>query len=164
MRIKVVTIVLVSVAITFLFMLVVLKGPGQSVSYTGAIVATTNLNTQSAAIGPITLYAVPGNATGLYKVVWSSAITRAATTSSVLGGANGFRVTYTDPNDSVVKTTEFATPLISDGANTTGVTIGESLGAYCKGGTNLQYSMGYTSSGATAMQYDISVRVIYEGP
>ena len=122
-----------------------------------SLVAQANLVTQGAAIAATTLYAIPASGAGMYRVSWVASITRAATVSSVLGGTNGFQLKFTDPNDSVVKTT--AMQVISSAANTTGTTISGTFNAYCKGSTNLQYLMDWTSAGATSMQYDLSIRV-----
>jgi hypothetical protein len=131
-----------------------------------AIYAKSNLTTQAAAIAATTIYAVPNTANrtrpGMYRVAYCAAITQAATTSCTLGGANGFQVIYTDINDSVVKTSNPTTPVISS-VNATGTTISGDVYAYAKLGTNIQYSFGYTSSGATAMQYDLNVYVEFLG-
>jgi hypothetical protein len=131
-----------------------------------SLVAKSNLTAQAAAASSITIYAVPNTATrtrpGMYRIAYCAAITQAATTSCTLGGANGFQVIYTDINDSVVKTSNPTTPVISS-VNATGTTISGDVYAYAKLGTNIQYSFGYTSSGATAMQYDLNVYVEFLG-
>jgi len=106
---------------------------------------------------PRTIYGVPATGQGMYRVSWVAAITTAASTSSVLGGTNGFQVIYTDPADSVVKTSNPAT-VTNSSANTTATSISGNFNAYCKASTNLQWSFGYTSVGATAMVYDIHVK------
>lgn len=119
--------------------------------------AKSDLTAQSAAIAATTLYAVPSTGAGMYRVSWVATITTAASTSSVLGGTNGFQLKYTDPTDSVVKTT--AAPIITSAANTTGTSISGVLVAYCKASTNLQYTMDYTSVGGTSMVYDMNIKV-----
>jgi len=144
---------------------------GQINSYNGvatagagvaSIVAVANLTAQSAAITPTTLYAVPASGTGFYRVSWVATVTTAATISSSLGGTAGFQLVYTDADDAVVKTSNPTTPTISAG-NTTATSISGTFNAYCDPSTNLQYSFGYTSSGATAMQYNLHISVEYLG-
>lgn len=126
----------------------------------GIVVAQVDLVTQSAAITATTLYAVPAGCSGIYKVDWVATVTRAATTSSVLGGTNGFQVDYTDADDSVVKTTP-GTVTAGVGNNATNSTAtGTITGSYtvfAKASTNIQYLMGYTSVGATSMQYNLHI-------
>ena len=129
-----------------------------------SLVAVSNLTGQTAAIGATTIYAVPSTGAGLYRVSFLATITTAATTSSTLGGTTGAQVRFTDPNDSVVKTTTAinANAQISQ-ANTTATAVSIVLLAYCKASTNLQYLYGYTSSGATPMAYDLNIIVEYLG-
>lgn len=126
------------------------------------LVATANLTAQSAAKTSTTLYAVPSNGQGLYEVAYVATVTTAASTSSVLGGTNGFQLTFTDPNDSVAKTSNHGT-VISSAGNTTATTISGVFAAYCKASTNLQYAFDYTSVGGTAMQYDLRVTATFIG-
>lgn len=124
------------------------------------LVAEVNLTGQTAAIGATTLYAVPSTGAGLYRVSWVASITTAATTSSVLGGTNGFQVRYTDPTDSVVKTSNPTTvTAFTSAGNTTATTVSGCFVANCKLSTNLQYLYDYTSVGATAMTFKLSIRV-----
>jgi hypothetical protein len=118
--------------------------------------ATVDLTAQSAAITATTAYAT--TATGMYRVSWSAAITTAASTSSVLGGTNGFQILYTSPTDSVVKTTVSGNSVTSAG-NTTGTAVGGTEVVYAKTGTNIQYQYDYTSVGGTAMVYEIHLKV-----
>lgn len=118
--------------------------------------AQTNLTAQGAAIAATTLYAVPSTGVGLYRVCYVASITRASTTSSVLGGTAGFQIRYTDADDSVVKTT--ANAAVTSSLNTTGTTISGCQIANAKASTNLQYLFDYTSVGVTSMQYNLHVR------
>lgn len=118
--------------------------------------ASSDLTAQSAAITATTLYAAAS--TGAYRISWSAAITTAATVSSVLGGTNGFQVTYTSPTDSVSKTTVSGASVTS-AANTTGTATSGTLIVYAKTGTNISYTFDYTSSGVTAMQYELHITV-----
>jgi hypothetical protein len=118
-------------------------------------VAVSNLTAQTAAIAATTIYAVP--ATGYYRVSWNADLTTAASSSSTLGGANGFQVIYTSPTDSLVKTT-IADTVNTSTANTTGTAVSGSRTVYAQTGTNLQYSFGYTSSGQP-MGYQLHIVV-----
>lgn len=120
---------------------------------------TVDLTAQSAAIGTTTLYAVPASGVGPYRVSVYAKITTAGGISSVLGGTNGFQLTWTDPTDSTTPTVAIV-DLSSSALNantTTTVYLGSSV-IYTKASTNIQYAFDYTSAG-TAMQYKISIRV-----
>lgn len=123
-----------------------------------SLIASTSATNQTAAISASTIYAVPASGQGMYRVSWSAMINTAASTSSILGGATGFQLTYTDPADNVVKTSN-PTTVTSSAANTTATAISGTFNAFCKLSTNLQYSFGYTSVGATPMAYCIYVYV-----
>lgn len=134
---------------------------------TGPItVATVDLTAQAAAISATTMYAVPSSGAGMYRVSWVATVTQAATTSSTLGGAGGFQVLHTFGG--VVKTSPLpGAP--SAGANqaysqtnqgnTTASMISGCIVVYADASTNIQYQMGYTSSGATPMQFSLNVKV-----
>lgn len=122
--------------------------------------ATVDLTAQGAAIAATTLYAVPASGAGRYRVNWVASVTRAATTSSVLGGANGFQLKYTDADDSVVKTSNPTTvTAFTSAGNTTATSVSGSFIANCKASTNLQYLFDYASVGATTMQYNLHIVV-----
>ena len=130
-----------------------------------SLVATIDLTTQGAAIAAGTaLYAVPAAGAGLYRVVCYAKITQAATTSSVLGGTNGFQLTWTDPTDSANPTATFgdASSVSLSGNATTTIYVTSAVVA-CKASTNLQYGFDYTSVGVTPMQFKISIKVEYLG-
>jgi hypothetical protein len=119
-------------------------------------IVAIDLTAKSAAITATTAYATI--ATGMYRVSWSATITTAASTSSVLGGTNGFQILYTSPTDSVVKTT-VAGNSVTSAANTTGTAVGGTEVVYAKTGTNIQYQYDYTSVGVTAMVYELHLKV-----
>ena len=121
-----------------------------------------NLTAQAAAITATTLYAVTASNPGVYRVSWDAVVTQAATTSSTLGGANGFQVTYTDA-DTGVSVTTAASPTST--GNTVGTTaIGGTLPPInVKASTTIQFTFGYTSSGATPMQFALHPRLEYLG-
>jgi len=128
-----------------------------------ATCATVDLTAQGAAISATTIYAVPASGAGNYRISFAAKVTQAATTSCVLGGANGFQLVYTDANDSVVVTTPAAVPFNSTTTLlTTNTTQNQYSGvviARCKASTNLQYVFGYTSVGATPMQFALHIVV-----
>jgi len=127
-----------------------------------AILASSLLTAQAAAITATTIYAVPAAGVGLYRISYVATITTAGTTS-VLGGATGFQVIYTNGNgDTVVKTSNPTTPNVSSG-NTTGTQISGVVLAYAKASTNLQYAFGYTPGSPTAGAYDLAVYVEWLG-
>jgi flagellar hook-basal body complex protein FliE len=125
-----------------------------------AAVAQVDLTGQSAAIAASTAYAVPAGGQGVYSIAWVATVTQAATTSSVLGGGTAFQCVFTDPDDSVVKTSSPTTATAyTTAGNTTGDTVSGVVVARCKASTALQYSFGYTSVGGTSMQYNLHVVV-----
>lgn len=124
----------------------------------GSPISQILLTAQTAAITATLLYAVPASGIGLYRVTWGASITRAATTSSTLGGTTGLQIQYTDSTDSVVKTTNPTSPPISAG-NTTATSVGGSFLIKAKASTNINYLMGYTTLGTTTMQYDLSIAI-----
>lgn len=131
--------------------------------------ASVDLTGQAAAVGPTTILAVPAGQGGQYKISWSAKVTTADTTSSTLGGATGFRVGYTDTDDSVALTTPAwwgggnngAAPTSAAGNATSTQASGEVV-VNAKAGTNIQYSFDYTSLAApstVAMLYSLHITV-----
>jgi len=117
--------------------------------------ATVDLTAQTAAISGHALY-TPA-ASGMFRVTWAAAITTADTTASVLGGTNGFQVTFTSPTDSVSKTT-VAGNSITSSANTTGTALGGGIVVYAKTGVAMTFSYGYTATTGN-MAYELHVKV-----
>ena len=130
-------------------------GNGQSV-IRGVHDSTAN----SAAKTATTLYAVPAANGGTYRVSFVAKVTRAATTSSVLGGTGAFQAIYTDADDSVVVTTGTITNVSGSTltGNTTQIVYSGTVTLNAKASTNIQFTFGYTSVGATTMQYNLHVR------
>ncbi len=95
--------------------------------------------------------------TGTYRISIVANITQNATVSSTLGP---FQIQFTDPQDSLTKTSLAANSL-STTANTTGTTISSVLCAHCLAGTAIKLSIGYTSvvTGANGLFYDYHVRI-----
>lgn len=128
--------------------------------------ATVDLTTQSANIAATTLYAVPASGAGMYRITWSAKVTTPATTSCVLGGANGFQIGYTDADDSVAVTTPAwwgggnnGLAPNSAAVNTTQNQLSGEVIVNAKASTNITFSFGYTSVGVTAMQYSLHVKL-----
>jgi hypothetical protein len=125
--------------------------------------ATVDLTGQTAAISATTLYAVPSGGAGMYRISFVAKVTTPATTSSTLGGAGGFQVTYTDQDDSTVVTTPSGLVYNSSTANlalnTTQAVYSGMIVVNAKASTNIQYAIGYTSSGATPMAYNLHIKL-----
>jgi hypothetical protein len=117
--------------------------------------ATVDLTAQTAAISGGALY-TPA-ASGMFRITWTADITTADTTASILGGTNGFQVTYTSPTDSVSKTT-VAGNSVTSAANTTGTAVGGCLVVYAKTGVATTYSYGYTATTGN-MAYELHIKV-----
>lgn len=148
---------------------------GKHVSYGGVAlvgqglgpeVAQVDLTAQAAAITTTTLYAVPAAGAGQYRVSYGAKVTTAATTSSQLGALT---VTWTDPDGVAISST---VPVINNGgtvastdtANTTSAHVnGFPLMLNAKASTNIQYAMAYASVGATAMQYNLHIKLEFLG-
>lgn len=121
-------------------------------------VATVSLTAQSAAIGATTIYTP--TADGLYEIFWVATITTAATTSSLIGP---FQYKFTNASDNVVKTWPSGNTNQINQTNTNSTATGIISGSQymkVKASTAIQYVMGYTTSGATAMVYDLSITII----
>ncbi len=119
-------------------------------------VAAVDLLLQSDTINETTLYAVPSNGAGLYRVSWVASCATAASDASLLGGESGLQIRYTDADDSRVKT---SSTVVNSSANTTGTCISGVVTAYCKASSNINFLMGYTSSGNPVMQYNLHIRL-----
>jgi hypothetical protein len=119
------------------------------------VVEEVNLEAQGAAIAATVLY--PVTETDFYEIGWNAAVTRAATSSSKLGD---FAIKYTNPADSVEKTTSNQNNVTASTGNTTANCISGTYTIYAKAGTDISYIMGYTSVGATSMLYSLDIRVI----
>jgi hypothetical protein len=140
-----------------------------SITFPNPVVLPFHAATQSAAITAQSLSAsLPYS--GAYRVSWYAVVTQAATTNSTLGGSTGFQLVYTD-TDTNASATSPAAGAPTAGSNLAysqtnqGNTVGDSASGVitinAKTGTSLAFDFGYTSSGATVMQYAITVRVEY---
>lgn len=125
-------------------------------------VAQTNFLAQNAAITTTTIYAVPANAVGNYRISWNAKITTADLASSTLGALT---LVYTDPDNVAITITAGA--LISAGtvattstANTTStVLFGIPLTINCKASTNITAAMAYASGTANVMTYNLNIKI-----
>jgi len=112
--------------------------------------ATVDLTAQTAAIGTTTLYAVPATGAGMYRISYTAKVTTAASTSSTLGVLT---VGYTDA-DATTPTIVGAT----NTGNTTTSLVQDTVIVYAKASTNITYAMGYITSGATPMAYNLHIK------
>lgn len=132
-----------------------------------SVVATVDLTNQSAAITATIIYTPV--ASGMFRISYVAAVTTAATTSSILGGTTGLRISYTDPDDSVGKSSPIpgasaagvnqAFDSYNNQANTTNAQMSGVIVVNAKVGVAIQYAIGYTSVGVTAMVYNLHIKV-----
>lgn len=125
--------------------------------------ATVDLATQAAAIAATTIYTP--TATGLFRISIYLQVTRAATTSSILGGATGVVITYNDGDGNVAQSdtaalaTTTGTIAITAAGNTTATNLEGTMVIYARTGVAIQYAIGYTSVGVTTMQFAAHLKV-----
>lgn len=128
--------------------------PGGGVSGTDLIQGSITLTAQGAAIPPTVLFTPPTGRGGQYQISYTAKVTQVATTSSSLGGANGFQVSYADMND----LQELLTP-------PTPVNAGNALSTQISGvivanpaeNTDVTFQLDYASVGTTPMQFSLEV-------
>lgn len=125
--------------------------------------AKADLTAQTAAKTATTIFTP--DSTAMYRVSVYLQVTTAATTSSILGGATGVVITYKDGDGNVsqsntmaLSTTAGATATTSAG-NTTTTNLTGSIVVYAIFNQPIQYAIGYTSVGGTAMQYAAHLKV-----
>jgi hypothetical protein len=114
--------------------------------------ATVDLTAQSASISSATLYAVPASGAGVYRISYYMKVTQAATTSSSVTLTLG----WTDRDDSTVASVVVPTP--ANATDSTSIVSG-TLVVDAALSTNLTYLTTYASTGATAMQYKLRLKV-----
>lgn len=121
--------------------------------------ANFNAVVQAANIGATTVYAVPGDRAGLYRVSAYAVVTQAATTSSTLPNVG---VLWTDNDANVALSANTVTS--SNNANAPGAFGNGDAVISARAGTNIQFqTSNYASSGATPMQYAVHLRLEYLG-
>ena len=122
---------------------------------------------QAAAVTSSLLYAVPATQTQvvLYRIKFYLKVTRAATTSSTLGALT---ITFTDASDSVAQSvvalggTQTGAAGTTNTGNSTVSVLQGTLTVNAKAGTNINFAIAYTSSGATTMQFEYHLAVAQE--
>lgn len=125
--------------------------------------ATVDLTGQSAAKAATTLY-TPA-ATGMFRITVYLQITTAASTSSILGGATGVVITYNDGDGNVAQSDTVAlqsaagTIVTTVNTNTTATNLSGTKEIYARTGVAIQYAIGYTSVGLTAMQFAAHLKI-----
>ncbi len=120
-------------------------------------------SSNSAAISATTLYTP--TATARFRISGSLIVTTAATTSSILGGTTGVVITYTDGTSSVAQsvtmgeTSQAGAQLTISSGNTGNTTTTQTqltpIYIFAKTSVAIQYAVGYTSVGGTAMVYEL---------
>lgn len=121
--------------------------------------ANFNSAAQAANIAATTLYAVPADRAGLYRVSAYAVVTQAATTSSTLPNVG---VLWTDSDANVALSANTMTP--SNNANAPGAFGNGDAVISARAGTNIQFqTSNYASVGATPMQYAVHLRLEYLG-
>jgi autotransporter-associated beta strand protein len=121
----------------------------------------------SAAVTATTIY-TPA-ATGRFRVSANLIITTPAASSSILGGTTGVVISYTDGISSVAQsvtcypTNQSGVAIVIGTGNTGNTTTSQyncaPLYIYAKTGVAIQYAIGYTSVGGTAMVYEAHLLV-----
>jgi len=128
--------------------------------------ATVDRTGLAAAVTATTLYTPTAN--GMFRISIVLQVTRAASTSSILGGTTGVVITYTEPDGSVAQsivpllTSQTGAVIIPATGNIGNTTTTQSQGSaiiYAKTGVNIKYAIGYTSVGATSMLYAAHLKV-----
>jgi len=116
-----------------------------------------DLVAQSTAITATTIYTP--TATGRFRISVYEKVTTAASVSSVLGGATGTVLTFTDGTDSVAQSitmgldNQGGTLALTNNGNTTTTSLNGSAYIYAKTGVAIQIAVGYTSVNAGEMVF-----------
>lgn len=144
------------------------KGQANGVATLGAngkvpagqtVYASSNAVTQSANINATTIYAVPADGAGMYRVSAYAVVTQAATTSSTLPNVG---VLWTDNDANVALSANNVTP--TNAANAPGAFGNGDVVISARANTNIQFqTSNYASSGATPMQYAVRLRLEFLG-
>lgn len=124
-----------------------LRGVTDAINLSPQVQTSVTGTPQGASIGTTTLLADTGSA-GLFRVSWFLRITQAATTSSSVAVTVAF-------TDGVALTVSGAAVT----GNTTSSLQQQTVVVRCDPSSTLSYSTAYSSTGATAMQYSLSIAV-----
>lgn len=143
---------------------------GTSVTRGGtAKVDTTGL---AANVGSTVLYTVPANQGGMYLISGYDVVTQQATTTSTLPN---IQIVWTDNDTNVASAAVNLTPSSAGGPanpavgfnslnNVGAAGVGNIITVSAKAGSNINYqTVNYASTGATAMQYALHIKVQYLG-
>lgn len=129
-----------------------------------AIYATADPVNQAVAIAATTIFTPITS--GLYRLTFELQVVTAATTSSILGGATGVVITFTNAGtgnvaQSITVALQTQAGVIStvNAGNTTTTNLTGQLIINAKAGVDIKYAIGYTSIGVTAMRYDAHIKV-----
>jgi hypothetical protein len=122
------------------------------------IAVKMDLTAQAGDILSGSLYSVPVNLAGLYRVSVYAVVTRAASSSSTMPAVV---VGWTDNDSGVV---ENATVGAAITANTAGANLSGVFLLSAKAGSNITVAQtGYLSTGVVSMQFALRVRLVYLG-
>jgi hypothetical protein len=132
-------------------------------------VVAIDLTAQAATITNATLLASGSVQTGMYRLTGWTKVTQAATTSSTSGPMT---ITFTEGTDSTSLTPTIswmtsagavATTNATNSVTVTGANTFNDFTFFAKTGVAITYSFTYASSGATAMQFDLHLRLEFLG-
>jgi hypothetical protein len=119
------------------------------------VVASVTSSANSANISSTTAYTLPAS-DGMYRISAFIALTRAASTSSTVPTIT---ISWTEGDDGATSRSLVVTPAFASGNTTATWGQGTTVG-FVDASTNITYSTsGYTSTGATSMQYVVRIRV-----
>lgn len=126
------------------------------------ILASADLTGQTAAIAATTLFTP--SATGFYRISAYLKVTTPDGVASILGGASGLTITYTDGTDSVAQSVvaqlanQAGTAAIVNAGNTTTSVLQGTVNIYALTAVAVQYAVGYTSTTPGAMAFEVRLR------
>ena len=125
------------------------------------VVSEVDLTAQGAAISTTTMFTP--SVTGFYRINFYLKVTRAATTSSTLGGLT---IKFSDGTDSVAQTilalgqTQAGASGTTNTGNATTSSLTGAISIWAVSGTAVTYAVAYTSSGGTSMQYEVHLKAV----
>lgn len=134
----------------------------------GTVVKVTDLPNNTALASNIAWFTPP--VAGMYQIIFTVTCTRAASTSSILGGNLAIRYT-TGVGTATAKTqvvptylvgSTTATTVSGDTSNAVGTTVIGMVTVYAST-TQMAFDIGYASVGLTTMEYSFNARAVYLG-
>ena len=136
--------------------------PSGTFQYPCVVANPSPLVNQTGNIGNTALYSVPANAEGRYLLYCTTIQTQTASSSSILPYCS---FNWTNKTDNAQRSAYPPWSGLNSNANTTNLQLPQSMMGDVKAGSTIAfYTNGYSSTGATAMQYSIVFTVIYAGP